>query len=185
VIRAIRILTAALLTAGILVSPSGRPAASTPEAVQPRTSAETVSGMDVLALNFKGTARREETPEPHRFQWTTDVYSMVSGEKVGTATHNVLPITPFSGDLVTTFHFPDGDLVAHSTESIMPSVLHPGFFHVGVHPKDNNIVPGKGTGKYAGRTGKVQMSGWHDCNTQCPEQATFDDFYLIELDAQP
>ena len=79
-----------------------------------------------------------------------------------------------------TFHLPDADLVAHSKESVMPDPQHPGFAAVGIH-QDNNIVPERGTGAGAGRTGKVTMSGWVD-GTKLPEQATFNNFYLIELD---
>ncbi len=52
---------------------------------------------------------------------------------------------------------------------------------IGIHTKEGNIVPEKGTGAYAGRTGKLTMSGWHDGN-EFPEHTTFNDFYLIQLD---
>jgi hypothetical protein len=61
-----------------------------------------------------------------------------------------------------------------------PSGGHHGQW-TGAPPRCNNIVPEKGTGAYAGRTGKATMSGWHDAN-KFPEQATFNDFYLIEFD---
>ncbi|MGH8974011.1 MAG: hypothetical protein ACRD0C_12515 [Acidimicrobiia bacterium] len=104
---------------------------------------------------------------------------MATGEKVGTGTNNADLRAPIM-DQVFTFHLPDGDLVAHSTESVVPDPQHPGFHLIGIH-QDNNIVAEKSTGAYAGRTGKVTMSGWHDGN-KLPEQATFNDFYLIELD---
>jgi len=172
----------ALTVAGVLAASSIHPGAPAAGAAEPQAGAATVGTVDVLVLNFKGMAQREQTPEAQRFQWSTDLYSMGTGQKIGTGTDNFEFITPFSGDHVMTFRLPDGQLVAHSTVSIAPSVLHAGFFHVGVHPSENNIVSEKGTGAYAGRTGKVQMSGWHDCRNSCPEQATFNDFYLIELD---
>jgi len=107
------------------------------------------------------------------------VYSLVTGEKIGTATHNISPPSAVM-DHVMTFHLPDGDLVAHSTESVAPDPQHSGLFLIGIH-EENNIVPEKSPGAYAGRTGKVTMSGWHDGN-KLPEQTTFNDFYLIELD---
>jgi hypothetical protein len=122
---------------------------------------------------------RGEPAEPGRFQYTTDLYSMVTGEKIGTGTHNISPPAAMM-DHVMTFHLPDGDLVAHSTESVAPDPQHSGLALIGIH-QPNNIVPEKGTGVYAGRTGKATMSGWHDAN-KFPEQATFNDFYLIELD---
>jgi hypothetical protein len=134
---------------------------------------------DMLWLNFRGTGQSEPT-EPGRFQFTTDLYSMAIGKKVGTGTHNISPPSVMM-DHVMTFHLPGGDLVAHSVESVAPDPQHPGVFLIGIHTTENNIVPQRGTGAYAGRTGKVTMSGWHDGN-KLPEQATFNDFYLIELD---
>ena len=134
--------------------------------------------VDTLAFNFRGTGRGEPA-EPGRFQFTTDVFSMVTGENVGTATHNISPPGPVM-DHVMTFHLPDGDLVVHSTESVAPDPQHAGIFLIGIH-QARNVVPEKGTGAYAGRTGKATMSGWHDGN-RFPEETTFNDFYLIQLD---
>jgi hypothetical protein len=106
---------------------------------------------------------------------------MVTGEKVGTATHNISPPSALM-DHVMTFHLPNGDLVVHSTESVTPDPQHPGLFLIGIHEK-NNIVAAKGTGAYAGRTGTVTMSGWHDGNN-FPDQASFNDFYLIQFDSK-
>lgn len=80
-----------------------------------------------------------------------------------TGTHNVSPPGPMM-DNVMTFCF-DGDLVAHSKESVAGGAPHQGFFLIGIHAKETNIVPEKCTGAYAGRTRKVTMSGWHDGNT--------------------
>jgi hypothetical protein len=146
------------------------------------TGAKTASGTgDVLAVNFRGVGRAEPA-EPGRFQWTADLYSLATGEKVGTGTHNVSPPSAMM-DHVMTFHLPDGDLVAHSMESVAPDPQYQGLFLIGIHTTENNVVPQKGTGAYAGRTGKVTMSGWHDGN-RFPEQVTFNDFYLIQLDAR-
>jgi hypothetical protein len=87
-------------------------------------------------------------------------------------------------DNVMTFRLPDGDLVAHSKESVAGGPQHQGFFRIGIHAKEKNIVPEKCTGAYAERTGKVTMSGWHDGN-KFPEQVSFNDFYVIELDPKP
>jgi hypothetical protein len=148
----------------------------------PTAGAATVLGVggsgDTLAFNFRGTGRAEPA-EPGRFQYTTDLYSLVTGEKVGTATHNIQPPSVVM-DHVMTFHLPDGDLVVHSTESVAPDPQHSGLALIGIHQADN-VVPEKGTGAYAGRTGTATMSGWHDAN-KFPDQATFHDFYLIQLD---
>ena len=166
------VLVLAVLVAGVIVSPTLRPGV---------TAADAAAGAqgDTLALHFRGTGNQQPA-EQGRFQWTTDLYSLVTGEKVGTGTSNVSPPAPIM-DLVMTFRLPDGDLVAHSKESVTPDPQHQGLFLIGIHAKENNIVPGKSTGAYAGRTGRVTMSGWHDGN-KFPEQVGFNDFYLIELD---
>ena len=165
----------AALVSGVTFSPTIRAGVPAAEAA---TAVRGVGGSgDTLAFNFRGTGRGEPA-QSGRFQYTTDVYSMVTGEKVGTGTHNISPPSAVM-DHVMTFHLPDGDLVVHSTESVAPDPQHSGFALIGIH-EDNNIVPAKGTGAYAGRSGKVTMSGWHDAN-RFPEQATFNDFYLIEF----
>ena len=164
-------LVLAVLVAGVIVSPGLRPGV-------PAAEAAAGAQGDTLALHFRGTGTQQPA-EPGRFQWSTDLYSLTTGEKVGTGTNNADMRAPIM-DQVVTFHLPDGDLVAHSKETVLLDPQHPGFAVVGVH-QDNNVVPEKGTGAYAGRTGKVTMSGWHDGN-KLPEQATFNDFYLIELD---
>lgn len=165
----------AVLVAGVLVAPTLRPGIPAAEAA-PGAQGST------LALHFRGTGNQQPA-EQGRFQWSTDLYSLVTGEKVGTGTHNVSPPAPIM-DHVMTFRLPDGDLVAHSKESVTPDPQHQGLFLIGIHAKENNIVPGKSTGAYAGRTGRVTMSGWHDGN-KFPEQVGFNDFYLIELDPKP
>ena len=162
----------AVLVAGALVSPALRQGV-------PAAEAATGARGDTLALHFRGIGNQQPAEEG-RFQWSTDLYSLATGEKVGTGTHNVSPPAPIM-DHVMTFRLPDGDLVAHSKESVTPDPQHQGLFLIGIHTKENNIVSEKGTGAYAGRTGRVTMSGWHDGN-KFPEQVGFNDFYLIELD---
>jgi hypothetical protein len=166
------VLVLAVLVAGILVSPTIRPGVGAAEAA-------TAAQGDTLALHFRGVGNQQPA-EQGRFQWSTDLYSLVTGEKVGTGIHNVSPPAPIM-DHVITFRLPDGDLVAHSKESVASDPQHQGFFLIGIHAKENNIVPARGTGAYAGRTGRVTMSGRHDGN-KFPEQVGFNDFYLIELD---
>jgi hypothetical protein len=159
-----------MLVSGGVVSPTmrlGVPAAAATSAVPG----------DRLVLNFRGTGHREPA-ERGRFQYSTDVYSLATGERVGVGNNNVDLRVPIE-DHVITFHLPDGDLVAHSKQSVMPDPQYPGFAVVGIH-QDNNIVPEKGTGAYAGRTGKATMSGWVD-GRKLPGEATFNNFYLIEL----
>lgn len=60
-------------------------------------------------------------------------------------TDNVSPPGPMM-DNVMTFRLPDGDLVAHSKESVAGGPQHQGFFLIGIHAKEKNIVPEKCTG---------------------------------------
>jgi hypothetical protein len=163
----------ALLTA-VLVWPIVPRAAGSSAGAAEGTSADTI------AVNFRGTGEREASP-PNRFVWSTDLYSVPGQQKVGTATHDIEFIGPFMADHVITFHFPDGELVSHETGSFAPDSAHGGFVHVGIHPEGNTIVTERGTGAYAGRTGRLRMSGWHDVKA-FPERVGFDDFYLIQLD---
>jgi hypothetical protein len=134
---------------------------------------------ETLVLTFRGTGQRQDSA-PQRFVYTADLYDTASGKKVGTATVDVEFISPLTLDHVITFHLPDGDLVNHAVEAIGPDPTRQGHYLIGVHPEGDTIVAGKGTGAYAGRTGRLTMSGWHD-GTKFPEQDTFNDFYLIEL----
>lgn len=165
---------AAASVAAFLISPASPARLSAPPA-----GAAVGAAADTLTLNFRGTTQREKTPDPQRVQYTTDLYSLATGEKVGTGTYNAMFTSPLTADHIMTFHLPDGDLVSHDIMAVGPDATRPGFFLIGVHPDGNTIV--NGTGVYAGRTGKLRMSGWHD-GTKFPGQVTFNDFYAIELD---
>jgi hypothetical protein len=143
--------------------------------------AQTAGRPEQLTLNVRGSAPRDPTKESHRFQYTADLYSLASGEKVGTASHNVMFTSASTADHRVTFHLPDGDLVSHAVEVFAPDSTKPGFFLVGVHPEGKTILPEHGTGAYAGRTGRLRMAAWHDA-TKFPNEVSFDDFYVIELD---
>jgi len=162
----------AALVGGVLVSPL----------VQPDARAGTAMG-DSFGLNFRGKAQREPTEADH-FQYSNPIYSLATGAQVGTASHHVFfTEKPMILDHTMTFHFPDGDLVAHQPESIgQDTAYSPGaMFLIGIHPEGKTIDPARSTGAYAGRTGKLRMAGWHD-TSKFPAEAIFDDFYWINLD---
>jgi hypothetical protein len=140
--------------------------------------AETTTSREI-AVHFRGTAERESSAA-NRFVYTTDLYSVATGERIGSATNNFSPQGPFVNDFVITFHLPDGDIVAHDLFSIPPDPQHPGFFIAAAHSKGNDVLSDRGTGLYAGRPGSIGMWGYHD-GTKFPEQVTFNDFYVIEL----
>ena len=170
--RFVRIIALAVAAVGgVVVWPGARQATPVAHAVA-------ASNPDVIAVNVRGTGQRVPSA-PDRFVRTVDLLSM-TGEKLGTATRDFAFTGPSTGDDVMTFHFRDGDLVSRSVLIFSPASSDPGFFFVGSHPEASTIVPERGNGAYAGRTGRLRMAGWHD-GRAFPEQAGFDDFFVIEL----
>ena len=105
------------------------------------------------------------------------VYDM-NNQRIGTVTHDVMFTSPSTADLVSTFHLPDGVLANKSVEAIGPDASRQGFYLIGVHADRDTVDGAKSTGAYAGRTGRLRMSGWHDAN-KFPQTVTFNDFYEI------
>ena len=138
---------------------------------------------DMLALNFRGTGR-PELMAPDRFVSTVDLYSLATGERVGTATNDfAFTAHPFVADHVITFRLPEGEIVSHDTVSFPPDPQRVGFFLNGIHPEGNTILSERGTGAYAGRTGRLRQAGYHDPTQMASRQlVAYDDFYVIELD---
>lgn len=81
----------------------------------------------VMTLNFRGTAQREPSASD-RYVYTTDLYSLATGEKVGTATQNAgFTEKPGVLDYVVTLHLRDGELVGHQKKNFAPDADHSGF----------------------------------------------------------
>jgi hypothetical protein len=139
---------------------------------------------DTIAVRVAGRLANQST-DPRHMIWVGELRSLASGEVVGTLTHDItclgavgVPCLVF--EAVDTFNFPDGTIVSRDLESAPPDPAHPGFFNIGIHPDGKSIV--SATGVFAGRTGTAHMSGRHD-GREAPT-VTFDDFWLIELDAR-
>lgn len=133
-----------------------------------------------LFLQVRGTSDRQQGSAPDHFVYLVDVYDM-SNQKVGTMTHDIKFTTPTTLNLVNSFHLPNGELVSQWVEVVAPDSTHTGFVLVGVHSDNNDTIQAdKGTGDYAGRSGRIRMSGWHDVN-RFPQTVAFDDFYEIDL----
>lgn len=171
-----RLLLLLAVTAGVLVGPGedGHLPGGT-------TGALAAARPEVIAVNVRGVGRREPSA-PERYVRTFGVYAM-TGEQLGTVVQDFAFTTPTTGDHIMTFTFPDGVLVNHTTISFSPDTAHPGFVLTGLHPEGDTILPDRGTGRYAGRTGRLRASGWHDVNG-FPEVAVLDDFYVIQLDSR-
>jgi hypothetical protein len=124
-----------------------------------------------------------KTPAPNRLAADVDVTSLTSGEVVGKMTwdltcYGVVGVPCGHYDVVATFRLPGGTLVNRAKASAVLDPGHPDSFLIGIHPEGKTI---EGTGVFEGRRGTVHQSGYHICK-ECPNFATFDDFWLIELD---
>jgi hypothetical protein len=140
-------------------------------------------GGKFLALNTRGTAKNIST-DPMRTVFEFDIYSLATGGRIGMAHDDVFcstktppPCQVF--DAVTTFHLPDGTLTNHAQVSVVPDPQRPGFFLVAARPEASSIVGA--TGAYAGRTGKVRLTGLDD-GSRYPEELSVDDVWVFELD---
>jgi hypothetical protein len=135
--------------------------------------------VDILAVNSKGTAKNE-SKDNNRTVYTFPMYDLATGAEIGTITDDVGP-TPVPGvvDVITTYRFQNGSEIAgHMPVSISQDSQKPGWIVVGNRPEKDTIV--KATGDYAGRTGRVRLSGVDDVR-KFPGEIYQDDFWIIEL----
>lgn len=146
----------------------------------PAAGGSATDASEVLAFNVRGRGPQEPSP-PGRFVRTFDVHPITGGARVGTVVQDFAFTSATTGDHIMTFRLADGEFVNHTVLSFAPDSAHSGFVFTGLHPKTDTIVPERGTGRYAGRPGRVRMAGWHDVN-HFPEVAVLDDFYVIEFD---
>jgi hypothetical protein len=132
-----------------------------------------------LFLQVRGTVNRKTGTPPDRFVYEPDVYDM-DNRKVGTVTHDVKFTSPSTAELISTFRLPGGELSNRGVEAIGADASKQGFFLIGVHSDVDTVQADKSTGAYAGRTGRLRMSGWHD-GSKFPDTVGFNDFYEITL----
>lgn len=138
---------------------------------------------DFIALNPRGTARNTST-DPAHLVFTVDLFSLASGEKVGTLTDDITcsaaaapPCLVF--DIVTTYRLPGGDIVNHGYWSGVPDPQRSGFILAGTRPDRDTIV--SGTGRFEGRTGRA--TGWGTVDgRRLPDELGYDMFTVIRLD---
>ena len=142
--------------------------------------ASAAGAREVIAVNVRGAGPREQSA-PDRYVRTFDVYPITGGERIGTVIQDFAFTSATTGDHIMTFRLSDGQFVNHTVISFAPDTARSGFVFTGLHPKGDTIVPERGTGRYAGRSGRLRMAGWHDVN-KFPEVAVLDDFYVIEFD---
>lgn len=179
-------LGAAAVVAGVLLSPivSGDPQPAAKAA--PLTSLERYavqataadgSTYEYIPVNSRGKTTPQNTPD-NRTILNFPMYSLATGGVIGTIIDDVQPNGPGMFDVITTYTFDDGELVNHMTVSAAPDSQKPGWIIVGKRPDTNTIV--KATGVFAGRTGRVDISGTNDLN-KFPAELYQDDFWVIKL----
>ena len=135
---------------------------------------------DVFFLNARSTAAARQTgTAPERFAYVLDVYD-ATNKKVGTVVHDAAFTSATTAEIISTFHLPAGDLVNRATEAFAPDGSRQNYFLTGIHPEGDTVLADKGTGAYAGRTGRLRMSGWHE-TSKFPDVLGTNDFYAIEL----
>lgn len=110
---------------------------------------------------------------------TFPMYSLTTGEVIGTLINDAQPNGPGTNDLVTSFVFADGKLVSHTTSSLAQDPAKPGWVLVGMRPDADSIV--EATGVFAGRTGRVDLSGTNDMTKFAAGEIFQDNFWIIKL----
>jgi hypothetical protein len=179
-------LAAAFIVAGVLLSPivsghseSAAKAAplSSLERYAVQATAADGSAYEYIPVNSRGKTKPENTSE-NRTILNFPMYSLATGEEIGTIIDDVQPNGPGMFDVITTYTFPDGELVNHMTVSAAQDSQKPGWIIVGKRPDTNTIV--KATGVFEGRTGRVDLSGTNDL-TKFPAELYQDDFWVIKL----
>ncbi|MGH9041393.1 MAG: hypothetical protein ACRDZ3_14295 [Acidimicrobiia bacterium] len=186
-IRTIRsvALAAALIVAGVLLAPivSGDPestAKATPLTSLQKYAYEVTAydgaTYDQMAVNSRGTTTPEN--KDGRTILTFPMYNLATGEEIGTLIDDVQPNGPGMFDVFTTYIFPDGKLVSHATVSAAQDPQKPGWIIVGKRADGDTIT--EATGVFAGRSGRVDISGTNDL-TKFPNELYQDDFWVIKL----
>ena len=183
--RTITLASALLIVAGALSFFASPPATDLGRVDLAAESVSAWAAGDTMAVRFAGRLK-DETPDDNSvFRFTTNMTSLGDGSVLGTMTHEVtcaMGPPPCAMLAAThTFRFKDGEIVNKANEAwLAPDPEDPTWVLIGIHPKGKSVV--SGTGAYAGRTGRAHMSGRHDLATLHEGYATFDDFWLIELD---
>ena len=187
-IRTIRTvaLAAALIVAGVLLAPI---VAGDPEPAAKATSLTSLQKYSVEVMAEDGTtydqmavnSRGKTTPEnkDNRTILTFPMYSLATGEKIGTIIDDVQPNGPGTFDVFTTFIFPDGELTSHATVSAAQDPQKPGWIIVGKRADGKDTIT-NATGVYEGRSGHVDISGTNDLS-KFPAELYQDDFWVIKL----
>jgi hypothetical protein len=140
------------------------------------------SPTEVLPLHVFGTARGEPAP-PGRVAYTVDVFSITTGERLGTLHDEITcstsaPPPCLVFDVATTVTLPGGVIQNHAQWSGVPDPQRPGFLLVGTRP-GKAVAQGTG-GAYAGRSAEWDGSGTVDTR-KFPSELGYDIFSIVTL----
>lgn len=148
----------------------------------PVTPTVAASEPDFIAVNPRGTGMPVEM-DGGAFVFTGDLYSLTTGEQLGTFTDRATcstsaPPPCLVFDVTTTFRLPGGEVLNRGRWSLVPDPARPGFAFVGSRPTTDTIF--SGTKRYAGRTGRVTGWGAGDMR-QFPSKLSLDVFTIIRF----
>ena len=151
-----------------------------------------------FALQFVTTATAELRPIPPTASGADSalcfdgtLYDLATGHVIGTATDCLADIVGDPGNGMaligtTIFNLPGGTLMSRGATTVQPILTPPAgtpITHVtGAVPNDgdNSIIGG--TGRFAGATGSVRLSGAVNLSNLGAGEITFDCLFVIELD---
>jgi hypothetical protein len=135
-----------------------------------------------ISQHFRSNGVNEAT-EPGRLTATAELLSLTSGRRHGTAVDDAtcssssVPCLVF--DVVTVFHYPRGEITVRSQLSAVPDPQREGFMLVNTRPAENTITAT--TGEFAGRTGRLLVSGSIDMR-EFPAKAPYEGVSVIRFD---
>jgi hypothetical protein len=179
--------TLLLVAAGVpatatVTEPAHEPAPAAPRAIASSSGPTGLEGKEIIVVNGLGTGR-DQNPDPIAFDITVPLVSLATGTVVGRVRHEPRCATDSVPCLVLddqdTYDLGDGTIVTRSKVSLSPDPAHPHILLSSGRPPEKNVV--KATGAYAGRTGRVRVSGIVDV-ARFPSEFTLDEIYVIVLD---
>lgn len=171
------------------VTPDHGPGVPDPRRTDPSelTDPRNIAGRDIDEL--RGTERilvngrglgKDTDPDPMKFSVTVPLYAYESAEEIGSVTHNFQCANPSCTilDDIDVYRLGDGDITAPGRVTAIHDPEHPGFLLTAARTAGDNITAA--TGRYEGRTGRVQVYGYVDARG-FPNQFVLDEVYLFEL----
>ena len=153
-------------------------ALSTAERYAVQATAADGSAYEYIPVGNKGWTAVGRKGDRQTVTWP--MYSLATGEVIGSITNDFKTKGPGTVDAITSFVFADGKLVSHVTVSVAQDPAKPGWILVNTRPDTDSVV--EATGVFSGRTGRVDMSGTNDLTKFAADELYQDAFWIIKLD---